>query len=354
MKMSAHRFDFAASTRAPLDLAADISRAVHSGNAASGSRGSGKPWLTVVMPVHHGEQFLAAALASAVAQPTGGVEFLIYNSGDDGGASRRIAERFAPRLNITWRETPELPSWTAKTNLGMLEAGAAHVAMLHQDDLWLPGHLAAVRRAIACNPDVALSVAPSLFADPDGRMMSPWKLPFRPGPIARADFISTMLVQSSIAIPSPVVRRDAWLASGGMDDALWFTADWDMYLKLASEGPVVIRSETTTAFRLHRGSLTMTGSRRPGSLRPQLEKVLDRHLYHLPAHLRGRIERRARASIEVNCALADASCGDRGSLASAAMRLLRLGPVEVARYAQQSRIIDRVIPRLRLAVSGRI
>jgi glycosyltransferase involved in cell wall biosynthesis len=340
MNMSAHRFNFAEIAAPPLDIMAfKNSRPI-------------KPWLTVVMPVHHGEQFLPATLASAAAQPTDGVEFLIYNSGDDGGASRRIAEGFADHLDIKWRETPELPSWTAKTNLGVREARAEHVAMLHQDDLWLPGHLVAIRRAIASNPDAVLSVAPSRFADPNGHMMGHWHLPFRPGLVATDDFFSTLLVQSSIAIPSPVVRRDAWLAVGGMDEDLWFTADWDIYLKLATEGRVAIRSETTTAFRLHRGSLTMTGSRRPGSLRPQLEQVLDRHLRYAPGDSRRRIERRARASIEVNCALADASCGDKRGLANAAMRLLCLGPVEVARYVRQSRIIDRLVPRLRLALAG--
>jgi len=352
MKMSVHRFDFADAT--PLDVAADTRRTSDFSRAALRAREAALPWLTVVMPVHQGEQFLPATLASAADQSADGVEFLIYNSGEDGGASRRIAERFAGRLDIKWRDTPELPSWTAKTNLGVREARAAHVAMLHQDDLWLPGHLAAIRRAITDNPDAVLSIAPSLFADPEGDMVGHWNLPFRPGLIAPEDFISTLLVQSSIAIPSPVARRDAWLTAGGLDDDLWFSADWDIYLKLAAQGQVAVRSETTTAFRLHRGSLTMTGSRRPGSLRPQLEQVLDRHLCHLPAHSRKRIERRARASIEVNCALADASCGHRRALANAAMRLLCLGPIEAIRYVRQSRIIDRVVPRLRLALAGNL
>lgn len=342
MNMSIHRLDFAKSAAVPLDI------------AALGNCWSKKPWLTVVMPVHHGEQFLAATLASVAAQPTDGVEFLIYNSGDDGGASRRIAEGFAGDLNLRWRETPELLSWTAKTNLGVREARATHISMLHQDDLWLPGHLAALRRAIANDAGAALSIAPSLFADPDGDIVGHWNLPFQPGLVATNDFISTLLVQSSIAIPSPVARRDAWLAAGGLDDDLWFSADWDIYLKLAAQGRVAVRKETTTAFRLHRGSLTMTGSRRPGSLRPQLEKVLERHLCHLPSDSRRRIERRARASIEVNCALADASCGHKGAIVGAAMRLLCLGPVEVMRYVRQSRIIDRVVPRLRLALAGNL
>jgi len=347
MDMSVHRFDFAQAT--PLDVASCRAHA-----PIGLLRKPTEPWLSVVMPVHHGEQFLHATLASAATQNTDGVEFLIYNSGADGDASRRIADLFADRLDIIWRDIPELPSWTAKTNLGVREARAAHVSMLHQDDLWLPGHLDAVRRAIAANPDAVLSVAPSWFAGPDGHRIGNWDLPFRPGLVAPEDFISTLLVQSSIAIPSPVARRDAWLAAGGMDDDLWFSADWDIYLKLAAQGYIAVRSETTTAFRLHRGSLTMTGSRRPGSLRPQLETVLERHLCHLPVHARGRVERRARASIDVNCALADASCGHKSALLRATLRLLSLGPIEVARYLRQSRIVDRVLPRLRLALTGNL
>jgi len=350
--MSAHRFDFADAT--PLDITADPMRAPAPRLTTARTDEVASPWLTVIMPVHHGEQFLAATLASAAAQPGDGVEFLIFNSGNDGGTSRRIADRFASRLAIKWHDTPELPSWTAKTNLGVREARTTHIAMLHQDDLWLPGHLAAIRRAIIDNPDAALSIAPSLFADPNGDVVGHWNLPFRPGLISQEDFISTLLVQSSIAIPSPVARRDAWLAVGGLDEDLWFSADWDIYLKLAMQGNVAVRHETTTAFRLHRGSLTMTGSRQPGSLRPQLEQVLERHLHHLPAHSRRRIERRARASIEINCSLADASCGDKGALANAAMRLLCLGPLEAIHYIRQSRIIDRVVPRLRLALSGNL
>jgi len=347
MDMSVHRFDFADAM--PLDVTFRRAR-----TPIGAPRKPANPWLTVVMPVHHGEQFLHATLTSAATQDTDGVEFLIYNSGVDDGASRRIAERFANQLDIFWRDMPELPSWTAKTNLGVREARAAHVSMLHQDDLWLPGHLDVVRRAVTANPDAILSVAPSWFAGPDGRRIGNWDLPFSPGLVAPEDFISTLLVQSSIAIPSPVMRRDAWLAAGGMDENLWFSADWDIYLKIAAQGHVTVRSETTTAFRLHQGSLTMTGSRRPGSLRPQLETVLERHLCHLPAHSRSRIERRARASIEINCALADASCGDRRALISATLRLLSLGPIEVARYLRQSRIVDRVVPRLRLALAGNL
>ena len=310
------------------------------------------PWLTVVMPVHDGAHFLGATLASAAQSDTAGVEFLIYNSADDNGAARRVADAFADQLDIRWRDMPYLPSWQAKTNLGVEEAAATHVAMLHQDDLWLADHVTMARHAIAKHPDAALSIAPSRFADPEGRIVGQWRLPFTAGPLERSAFLATLLVQNSIAIPSPIVRRDAWLRVGGLDEKLWYSADWDFYLKLVDQGAIIVRDGTTTAFRLHKNSLTMSGSRKAGEFRSQLEQVLDRHIGRVPASSRAAIERRARASLEVNCALAAASGGAKDALAKAALQLLRLGPLDLARYVRQSRIIDRVLPRLRLSRAG--
>jgi glycosyltransferase involved in cell wall biosynthesis len=313
-----------------------------------------KPWLAVILPIHGGEHFLAATLESAAREVPRGVEFLLYNSADDDGVARRIADSFADRLDLRWNDTPDLPSWMAKTNRGVQDARAAHVAMLHQDDLWLPGHIAAVKHAIIGHPHAALSIAATRFADSGGRVFGRWRLPFHPGPVASDDFLSTLLVQNSIAIPSPIVHRESWLRAGGLDEALWYTADWDLYLKLANEGPVVVREPVTTAFRLHGGSLTMTGSRDAADFRAQLERVFERHSPRLPAAMRRSVERRARASIEVNCALARASREGKGALVGAVLQFLRLSPPDLVRYLRQSRIIDRVVPRLQLAVSGRI
>ncbi|MDE2561770.1 MAG: glycosyltransferase [Sphingomonadales bacterium] len=309
------------------------------------------PWLTVIVPVHQGAELIGATLASAAQEVPEGVEFLFYNSGEDGGAARRVAEGFSDRLDLHWRDTPELKPWTAKITVGVREARADHVAMLHQDDLWLPGHLASVLKAIRDYPQAALSIAPSRFAAPDGQLLGEWRLPFLPGPIDSETFASTLVVQNTIAIPSPVIRRDAFLACGGIDEALWYTADWDLYLKLAQHGYVAVREAVTTAFRIHGGSLTMSGSRNATEFRRQQEIVLERHLPAIPPAPRS-LERRARASIDVNCALAAASAGKAGGLAPAALALVRLGPRGMARYLFQSRLADRLAPRVKLRISG--
>lgn len=310
------------------------------------------PWLSVIMPIHGGEPYLDATLASAAAEKPEGVEFLLYDSGNDGGAARVIAERYAERLNLAWRATPEIVPWTAKTNLGAREAKAKHICMLHQDDLWLPGHLAEVRKSIAAQPDAAISIGPSRFVSAHGRLLGHWRLPFGTGAVSRDEFATTLLVQNTIAIPSPIIRREAWLACGGMDEALWYTADWDLYLKLAGQGAVLVRSGGTTGFRLHGGSLTMSGRRDIADFRRQHEIVLDRYLPTAATGQHNAVERRARTSITVNCALASASAGNREGLAEAVKALLGLGIPGIPAYLKQSRIVDRLVPRMRLALAG--
>jgi hypothetical protein len=160
-----------------------------------------------------------------------------------------------------------------------------------------------------------------------------------------------LLVQNFIAAPSPVFRKDAWLRCGGLDEELWYTADWDIWLKLAQSGPVYYHDIATIGFRIHAGSLTVTGSREPAVFEQQMQFVLDRHLLNLRGG-RKDLERVARASITINTALASASSGDVGGLFRAAAQILRLGPGGIHRYMRDSRILERVAPRVRAKVRG--
>ncbi|MBO9669357.1 MAG: glycosyltransferase [Sphingobium sp.] len=309
------------------------------------------PWLSVVMPVHGGAHYLPATLASVAAEKPDGVEFLIYDSSAD-TACRDIVAAHKGLLDIRYVHMPNVSGWPDKTNRAVADAHASHVAMLHQDDLWLPGHVQALRAAMTAHPDAVMSIAASRFIDASGRDVSPWALPLAPGVYSGQSFGQRLIVQNVLAIPSPAFRREDWLAVGGLDASLWFTADWDLYLKLAGRGNIVIRPQATTGFRIHGNSLTMTGSRDEASLRKQLEIVLERHGEAFGIKDDRRLRARALASVDINCLLARGAAGQNRWIWPTVSRFLRLGPVNAWRYAHESRIADRVLPRLRARVSG--
>lgn len=312
----------------------------------------GKPLLSVVMPIHDGADWIRPTLESVSDEPTDGLEIIVIDSSPT-AATADVVREFARSLPLKLLERPDLGPWQKKTNLGVELASADHVCILHQDDLWLPGRIVAVRSWIEKAPNAVLHLAPTLLIDREGQRLGRWTCPLPSGSHLDSKYlVSRLLVQNFVSVPAPVFSREAWLRCGGMDEQLWYTPDWDIWLKLASAGPVIYHREITTAFRIHGNSLTMTGSRDESEFRAQMETVLDRHFQRIPTVDRRRVEPAARASIEVNMSLAAASAGRFKPLAHALASVLALGPAGIRRYLRDSRLYERLIPRLRCKASG--
>ena len=316
------------------------------------SLASATPWLSVVMPVHDGQDWIDATLRSLAGEPMDGVEIIAIDS-SPGDATAAIIRGYSDRLPIRIVERRDLDRWQTKTNFGVEQARADHVCMLHQDDVWLPGRIAAVRRWLAASPDTALHLAPTMIIDRKGRSLGRWSCPLPAEQSLESAFVlERLLVQNFISVLAPVFRRDAWLAAGGVDPDLWYTADWDLWLKLVEVGPVTYHRDVTTGFRVHGSSLTVTGSRNPEDFRSQMRVVLERHLDKLPNAARKGVEARARASIAINVSLATAAAGNQKALIAAAWQVAALGPIGMMQFLRDTRLTDRVLPRLRARLSG--
>jgi glycosyltransferase involved in cell wall biosynthesis len=309
------------------------------------------PWLSVVVPVYNGEAFLAEALGSLRGQHDR-VEILVVDDGST-DQSMSIVERFASELSIEVIRPGRLGSWVAATNAGLAHARGEYVSFLHQDDTWLPGRLAALRTAVSREP--CFVVGPSIYIDSLGRRLGHWGCPLRTDRTLSAhSVLRFLLVQNVFAMPAPMVPRrviDDW---GGLDDELWYTADWDLWLRAASCSTTRVLSRPFTAFRLHPGAQGIVRTHDGVSLRRQLEIVLDRHL---PAFAgapdASEVERIARAAIGVNVALATARATGRRSLLRATLEVVTgLGPVGTAKLLHRSRLLDRVKARLRVGLGA--
>lgn len=302
------------------------------------------PRLSVVMPLHNGRRWLDTALASL---PSGrnGVEVIIRDSTPKPDCRDLIAKH-AERLTIDYKWLPHAVSWTHKTNLGVEAATAAHACTLHQDDVWLADRFEHFEESLARHPDAVLYLKPSLIIDADGKTLGKWSLPLSEGKTDSTALRDALLIQNFIAIPAPIFRREAYLDAGGLDETLWYTPDWDLWLKLAARGPVSCDARPGTAFRVHPDSLTMRGDR--VEFAQQLSIVLERHLPSGSEN--GRL---CRASVRVNCLLARASDGHPLSALIALIEVLALGPRGTLRYLHFSRIFERVWPRLIMRMKTR-
>jgi glycosyltransferase involved in cell wall biosynthesis len=310
------------------------------------------PFLSVVMPVHQGAEWIGATLESLVAERCDDLEIIVIDSSESDDTAD-LVNAYLNRLPLTLLRRPDLKPWQVKTNFGVAIAAADHVCILHQDDLWLLGRLSAVRRWVQQFPDAALHLAPTRIIDRKGRGVGLWTCPLPAEQrLQRGLVLERLIVQNFSSVPAPVFLKSAWLSCGGMDPSLWYTADWDIWLKLAASGDAVYHQDVTTAFRVHGGSLTVTGSRDLAEFRSQMETVLDRHLTRLSGGQRRQVEQAAHASIGVNVSLAAVAGGRLGALRQAFRALLSLSPATARRYLRDSRLWERVLCRVRAKAVG--
>jgi GT2 family glycosyltransferase len=308
-----------------------------------------RPWLSVIVPTRNGGRLVRRALDSVAAEGDDGVEVIAV---DDGSTDETLAvlETCRRSLNLVI-ERRKVGNWVANTNLGLERASADLACFLHQDDSWLPGRLAAVRDRLAGTSSAGLLLHACQFVAADGRPVGRWTGPLPPDrPSMPATTVGHLLVQNFVGIPGAVFRRSLALECGGLDESLWYTADWDFWLKLASSTDTMYLPRPLATFRVHAASLTATRSRSIPEFRDQLESVFARHAarWQEPDEsTRRSVGRAARASIEINVALASAYHRlpfERGRLLSA---LGTLRPSDWARLWRDARLRERIASRLR-------
>ena len=312
------------------------------------------PWLTVVMPTYNGAEFIRATLDSLAAQTEGGFEVVALDEASTDGTPDIIAE-YADRFPIRQIDGAGLNGWIAKTNRGFDLARTPYATMLHQDDFWRPGRMAALRRALDEAAEAPVFVVhPVDFVDGAGRVIGKWSPPpsLGRGLVSPGDMLTRLCIQNFIAIPGSIFSSEAARSVGGVEADMRYTGDWDFYLKLAARGPSLILRERLAAYRLHGNALTLKVAADAELFAAQLAAPVERHLPNVPAEARDWVAKRAAFSNAVNAALAGRFHGAPIPWWRLIRQGLALGPLGLPGYVRDSRIIERAEARLRMRKEG--
>ena len=306
---------------------------------------SQQPWLSVIIPTYNGSKYLAAALNSVIVQQDKRIECIVIDDGstDD---TLSIVEDFQARLNIKLITKARAGNWVVNTNHALSVASGKYACFLHQDDLWLEGRLDRVKEAIAAYPQASMYLHDSMFIDEQGKPLGLWRCPLanKRRIISAEEMVEKLLVQNFVAIPAPVFKRSAALEIGGLSDELWYTADWDFWLKLAALGDTCYIPKSLAAFRVHGDSQTIRRSSSVAEFRQQMRSVVDKHLTDRAKKEVGKV---AFFSTEVNTTLAAMVHGESPNLLKLALDFILLNPTGWWRYWQDSRIQERISARLK-------
>lgn len=319
-----------------------------------------QPWLSVIIPTYNGEDYLQLALDSILLQYDDLKDSHDHNHNieciaiDDGSTDRTISilKSYADKLPIKIIQAERKGNWVATTNHALSIAKGKYVCFLHQDDLWLKDRLYHIKKLIDQHPEINLLLHPACFIDRNGKKLGDWQcpLPVYPQIVPSTLIMERLLVQNFIAIPAPIFKREVALQAGGLDEKLWYTADWDFWLKISSLGSTIYYPRLLSAFRVHPNSQTIVRSSYVSEFQEQMEIVLDRYLgkWQGSTSRKISIEKIAKFSIQVNTALASLVHNQKVNLWQIFSSFLSLGIWSWHQYFRDSRLSERVWARLKI------
>jgi glycosyltransferase involved in cell wall biosynthesis len=308
-------------------------------------------WLSILMPTCNGEAYLPFALNSVIDQQETDIECIVVDDGST-DATLSILHDYQDRLPIKIVQKERQGNWVASTNYALSIAKGKYVCFLHQDDLWFKDRLTTLRQLVEQFPKVDFFLHSCKFIDINNKPLGLWQcpLPSFPEIIKSGLMMEKLLIQNFISIPAPIFKRDIALKVGGLDESLWYTADWDLWLKIAACSDTLYYPKPLAGFRIHPGSQTMVRSSYLQDFRKQLEIVAKKHLAVWDAHesLKKIVLKNAHFSIEANVSMAGIMHGQKPHLFRLIVAFLSLGPSGWFRYFKDSRIFERVFSRLKI------
>jgi glycosyltransferase involved in cell wall biosynthesis len=211
--------------------------------------------VTVVIPTRNRWALLStAALPSALAQDGVDLEVIVVDEGSTDATAAELARLDEPRLRVIRHDTAR--GLAQARNAGIAAARAEWIAFLDDDDLWAPHKLRRQLDAAAAH-DASFVYSAAAWLDEQRRFLHGLAPPDPEGLAARLlRWNEIWAGGSNVLVRSEVVRR-----LGGFDERLFQLADWDLWIRLALDGPAVAVSEILVGYVMQPESMLLTDRR---------------------------------------------------------------------------------------------
>lgn len=249
--------------------------------------------ISVIIPTCNGAPFIREALESVFSQTVLPTEIIVVDDAST-DATTDIVKELTPRSPVPLRLLTENKSHggpAAPLNAGIAAARGDYIAVLDQDDVFLPEKLEQQSGILQAHPDVAAIAGicapfpgvdheylpPALLAEIERRAApagSPNALPPTHS-LAGPDALHILMGHGNFVVGFPgfMFRKTEWAARGGLDESLKIAADLDFFLWLCTRGRVAFMAAAHYQRREHADNLC----RDKFALQCELQRVFLRY-----------------------------------------------------------------------------
>jgi len=214
--------------------------------------------ISIVTPSLNGGAYLLQTIDSVLSQQGDfDLQWLVIDGGSTDGTLELLQGISDPRLQ--WITEPDRGQ-TSAINRGLAMARGEIVAWLNCDDLYTPGALAAVAKAFAESPSVQWLVGRCEIIDSAGNVARQKVTNYKNRQLRSFSYRS-LLRMNFISQPAVFWRKSFGTSIGPLDESLYWTMDYDLWLRMAERCPPLLLDRTLARFRVHESSKSRGGYR---------------------------------------------------------------------------------------------
>ncbi len=218
---------------------------------------SAQPKVSVCIPVYNPGPFLVDAIGSVLAQSFEEFELWVVDDGSTQPVEPLIAGFTDSRLRFkkNRRNLGLVGNWNCCVQL----AQGRYIAIFHQDDIMHPDNLRTKVEALDANPGAGFVYSDIWRIDDTGKIIGGhWITQPNTDSVFSGKQMYGMIAASGnpISCPSVVVRQECYQHLGLFDARLPFTADLEMWMRIAAHYDVLYLAKPLIYQRVHSAQAT--------------------------------------------------------------------------------------------------
>lgn len=219
--------------------------------------------VSVVVPTYNQSKLLQVTIESVLDQTYPNLEIIVVDDGSTDDTATVLAQ-YSARVTCMRQANRGV---AAARNAGIRVATGEYLTFMDHDDLMLPTKLERQVQVLDSRPEVGLVHCSYYHIDENGDHLDiVWGLP-------EGDTLRDLVCGDFVWVGGPLVRRQCLDHVGLFDEEHPWTADWDMWLRIAQAGyEFACVQEPLGAYRILKGSMMSD----PAKLERDVFAVLDK------------------------------------------------------------------------------
>ncbi|HJQ13891.1 MAG TPA: glycosyltransferase family 2 protein [Anaerolineales bacterium] len=224
---------------------------------------SNLPKVSIITPSFNQGQFLEASIRSVLEQDYPNIEYIIVD-GDSKDSSVEIIKKYADRL--AWWVSEKDKGHADALNKGFSRATGEILAWLNSDDIYFRSAVSEAVSILQSRPDVGMVYGDADLIDDAGATV---------GQFGSKQTSYHQMLRGSVHIPQATTffRADVWRKVGPFDLSLFFSFDYDLWVRIAKVSRVLYVPQRWAKFRIHSAGKTIVNDDR---CYPDMLRVLER------------------------------------------------------------------------------